>query len=148
MRYIFKYKNKDYYSIYSLRQEIYKQDRIAFGKAPEKGTDTSNEDFLVQLNTFWNPLGVTVEKAPEPEPYVPSDEDLAQQIRAQRDNLLNVSDKYMLADYPRHGVSEEEILAYRKALRDITIQETFPKEVTWPEDPIAKAIEQEKQTQE
>ena len=64
-----------------------------------------------------------------------SDEILANQIRAQRDSLLEQTDYLMMSDYP---ISDDRLAAvkiYRQALRDIPEQSGFPRSITWPEKP-------------
>ena len=53
------------------------------------------------------------------------------QIRQERDNLLAATDTWGLADYP----TTAEQTDYRQALRDITEQEGFPINITWPTKP-------------
>ena len=62
----------------------------------------------------------------------PTAEQLASQIRAERDAKLQASDWTQGADSP---VDKEAWATYRQALRDITDQETFPESVIWPEVP-------------
>ena len=66
---------------------------------------------------------------------VVTEEQMARQVRFQRDRLLSACDYYVMPDYPysEHGLIE--VKAYRQALRDITKQEGFPIEVVWPEKP-------------
>ena len=55
----------------------------------------------------------------------------AMPVRYKRDKLLAETDTWGLADYP----ATAEQTAYRQALRDITGQEGFPNNITWPEEP-------------
>ena len=52
--------------------------------------------------------------------------------RKQRNSLLAASDWTQVADAP---VDQAAWAAYRQELRDVTSQETFPSEVTWPVAP-------------
>ena len=61
-----------------------------------------------------------------------SSEQKALNIRAQRDAFLFDTDIYALSDRQM----SDEMVAYRQALRDITDQEGFPDNVTWPVLPI------------
>lgn len=61
-----------------------------------------------------------------------SDEILANQIRAQRDRLLTETDYLLMSDYPISEEYRDKIKVYRQALRDITEQEGFPKNVVFP----------------
>ena len=65
----------------------------------------------------------------------PTDEELAQQIRAQRNSLLSQTDYLMMPDYPISDDKRKLIEEYRQALRDITEQDGFPRTITWPEKP-------------
>lgn len=56
-------------------------------------------------------------------------EALATQVRGERDKRIAVTDFYLLPDATQQP---EGLLAYRQALRDITIQEGFPENVVWP----------------
>ena len=64
--------------------------------------------------------------------YTPTDEQLASDIRAKRNNLIAETDYLLMSDYPLTEEKKACVLAYRQALRDITLQETFPQNVTWP----------------
>lgn len=66
-------------------------------------------------------------KAPEP-----TDVDIAERMRAQRDRRIAETDWYMMPDYPADPETLEVVKNYRKALRDITLQSGFPRDVEWP----------------
>ena len=55
----------------------------------------------------------------------------AEMQRRQRDNLLTETDWWANSDV----TMTDEQRAYRQALRDITLQEGFPHNVTWPTKP-------------
>ena len=55
----------------------------------------------------------------------------ATQVRAERDRYLAATDWWVLPD----RVATENQLNYRQALRDITSQDGFPYNVTWPVKP-------------
>ena len=65
----------------------------------------------------------------------PTDAELADGTRNNRDRLISETDFYLLHDYPIDSKNLEELKTYRQALRDIPEQSGFPKEVTWPEQP-------------
>ena len=65
----------------------------------------------------------------------PTDEELAQQIRAKRNSLLFQTDYLMMPDYPISDDKRKLIEEYRQALRDIPRQSGFPRSITWPEKP-------------
>lgn len=60
---------------------------------------------------------------------------LINNIRENRNSLLKKSDWTQVADAP---VDQAAWAVYRQALRDITDQEGFPNEVTWPEEPVTE----------
>ena len=59
-------------------------------------------------------------------------EEMADIVRFKRGKLLVASDWTQVADAP---VDQAAWAAYRQELRDVTSQETFPSEVTWPVAP-------------
>lgn len=59
-------------------------------------------------------------------------EKVATQVRAERDRRLAETDWYMMPDYPADPETLEVVKNYRKALRDITLQSGFPRNVEWP----------------
>jgi hypothetical protein len=75
------------------------------------------------------------EMQPHAAPYAPtppSAEQLASEIRAERNRLLAASDWTQVADAP---VDQAAWATYRQALRDITAQLGFPEQINWPEAP-------------
>jgi hypothetical protein len=69
-------------------------------------------------------------KVPEP-----TDEEIAEQVRLERDRRIAETDYYMMPDYPSDPNNIEEMKVYRQALRDIPKQEGFPSKFTWPDVP-------------
>ena len=72
------------------------------------------------------------EMQPHAAPYAPtppSAEQLASEIRAERNRLLAASDWTQVADAP---VDQAAWATYRQALRDITAQAGFPNDIVWP----------------
>lgn len=118
----YNYKGNQYDWLGDIRKVIWNEDRMVFGEWDE-GTKKH--------------FGVTEVNIPEPEvpPYVPTDEELADRIRRERDEKLEETDFFVLPDYPSDPKDLEEVKTYRQALRDITKQSGFPKEVTWTEPP-------------
>lgn len=117
-RYI--YKTEKFTSEYSLRQAIFKHERLAFGKlTPE----------------FMKEHEITEEE------YNPEDEwtedQWADMIRRKRDTLISGTDYYILPDYPSTPDGIEAVKQYRQELRDITLQSGFPMNVQWPSLPSA-----------
>jgi len=70
------------------------------------------------------PVTQIVDDTPEP--------DLETPVRQERNALLAASDWTQVADAP---VDQAAWATYRQELRDITSQDTFPSEVTWPVAP-------------
>ena len=71
---------------------------------------------------------------------IPDDPDIdldqvATDVRFERNRRLNDTDYLMQPDYPISEETRTALKAYRQALRDITSQEGFPQEVVWPEKP-------------
>lgn len=118
----YNYKGNQYDCLGAIRKVIWNEDRMVFGEWDEE----TKKHF-----------GVTEVNIPEPEvpPYVPTDEELAERIRRDRDEKLEETDFFVMPDYPSDPKDLEEVKTYRQALRDITKQKGFPKEVTWPEPP-------------
>lgn len=62
--------------------------------------------------------------------------DVENEVRARRNNLLSNTDKYVsVPDYPISETDRNNIIIYRRLLRDITKQEGFPNNVSWPKVP-------------
>lgn len=76
------------------------------------------------------------EIAPYTPPPSPSEEELADAARVERDGLLAASDWTQVADAP---VDKEAWAEYRQALRDVPQQSEFPVSINWPEPPAAQA---------
>ncbi len=74
----------------------------------------------------------------QPAYYVPPvipDDVLAFDIRDKRNTLLADTDYLIQPDYPISNEDCESVKAYRQALRDITKQDGFPRNVVWPDKP-------------
>ena len=65
----------------------------------------------------------------------PSIEEVAAQVRSQRDAMIAEPDYLMISDYPISDEDKALVETYRQALRDIPEQEGFPSEVQWPVAP-------------
>lgn len=114
------YNSKKYNSQYGLRQAIFENQRIAFG------------EFTPEL---MKEFSITEEKY-NPEDEM-TDEELAARVRMRRDSLISRTDFYVQPDYPSDPEGLEAVKAYRQALRDITEQSGFPRNVQWPSLPNA-----------
>lgn len=115
----YEYKGKQYDYLSDIRKDIWETDRMVFGA----WDDLVKEQF-----------GVTEVMIPDPvtPPYEPTDEELARRVRDERGRKLEETDWYMMPDYPADPETLEAVKAYRKALRDITLQSGFPRDVKWP----------------
>ncbi len=81
---------------------------------------------------FWDELLASGKVQPYAPPVI-SSEQLAIEMRFERDLLLQSCDWTQLPDVPQ---SVKNVWAvYRQALRDITLQEGFPTNITWPTKP-------------
>lgn len=115
----YNYKGKQYDYLSDIRKDIWETDRVVFGA----WDDLVKEQF-----------GVTEVLIPDPviPPYEPTDEELARRVRGERDRKLEETDWYMIPDYPADPETLGVVKNYRKALRDITLQSGFPRDVKWP----------------
>lgn len=113
IRYI--YNNNKYNSLHQIRQEIFKEQRIAFGEWDEE----TKKKFNVTEEEY----------SPEDEW---TDDQWATMVRRKRDSLISGTDYYILPDYPSTPDGIEAVKQYRQELRDITLQSGFPRNVQWP----------------
>lgn len=67
--------------------------------------------------------------------HEPTIDELASQVRTERDRKIAETDWYMMPDYPSNPQNLEELKVYRQALRDVPKQEGFPRDVRWPDVP-------------
>ena len=88
------------------------------------------------FNTYTNEEGVVVTKEEQEASYIASETaKKAEAVRNERDSLLSQSD-WMVVKAAETGVAMDSTwTAYRQALRDVTAQEGFPNNVTWPVAP-------------
>ena len=61
--------------------------------------------------------------------------ELASKIRTKRNSLLAETDYFLMPDYPISQECLEKVKEYRQELRDITKQDGFPNDVTFPDFP-------------
>lgn len=130
----YKYNGKEFTSTYSLRQQIWKHQRRAYG------SPKTQEEFTA--------LGLNVEVIEYNPQDLLTNQQKAQRIRAQRDAKISRSDFYVMSDYPSDEQSLALVKEYRQKLRDITKQETFPNSVEWPDMPTVLLQEPQKTKQE
>lgn len=67
----------------------------------------------------------------------PTEEQLAGQVRAERDSKLSATDLPALRFLESDGTVPAEWKIYRQALRDVPEQPGFPHDIDWPEAPDA-----------
>jgi hypothetical protein len=68
------------------------------------------------------------EQPPEPDYY-------ANAIKI-RNKYLQLTDKYVLPDFPLSDELKTAIVSYRQQLRDLPNQSGFPNNIVWPEQPF------------
>lgn len=83
-----------------------------------------------QIGDFWFQTWVITDATPEQ--IAARTEEQANMVRADRNIRLAASDWTQLPDAP---VDATAWAAYRQALRDVTAQDGFPWDVTWPAPP-------------
>ena len=104
--------------------------------------------YAAEFAEEWDAVFAYAEAHPEcvteEQPYVPpvpTQEELAASIRAERDKRIAETDYLVMPDYPLDTDNLEEIKAYRQALRDLPQQPGFPWNGTddpacpWPVEP-------------
>ena len=80
--------------------------------------------------------GVTVTKASQEEAYTArKDAEAATAARATRDGLIASCDWMAIKAFEAGTGVATEWATYRQALRDVSAQEGFPNDITWPEKP-------------
>ncbi len=80
--------------------------------------------------------GVTVTKASQEEAYTArKDAEAATAARATRDKLIASCDWMAIKAFEGGTTVSTEWATYRQALRDVSAQEGFPNDITWPEKP-------------
>lgn len=89
-------------------------------------------EWCINNNAMIVDQGDYYEAVPVPEP---TNEELARFVRSTRDAKLSETDYLVVPDYPISEGNLAEVKAYRQALRDVTEQTGFPKDVIWPNLP-------------
>lgn len=84
--------------------------------------------------------GAKLQRAFEDRPQIvavpaPTLDELASQVRAERDMKIAETGYLAMPDYPLSDEDKAAVMAYRQALRDIPSQEGFPRKVVWPSEP-------------
>lgn len=124
-------------SLQEIRDYIFQQTGMAFPEEPQITYDEDIWNYFNRLKEWllgWD-IGLRIIEIPEPVEPEPTEEELAEQARKTRDELLDWSDKYMMEDYPITATSKTLMKEYRQKLRDIPSQEGFPINIEWPSQP-------------
>jgi hypothetical protein len=80
--------------------------------------------------------GVTVTKASQEEAYTATkNAEAATTARATRDKLIASCDWMAIKAFEGGTTVSADWATYRQALRDVSAQEGFPNDITWPEKP-------------
>ena len=88
------------------------------------------------FSDYVNDEGVTVTKAEQEQAYTArKNEEAATAVRAERDKLLASCDWMAIKAFEAGSAVSAEWAIYRQALRDVTAQEGFPLNVTYPDKP-------------
>lgn len=102
--------------MYTAGQIIDKKEHIAFAN-----WNNANGGNLISVSLGGGQYRLEEQIVPEK-----TTEELAQEKRAERDNLLAQTDKYMLSDFPITDEKREQYKAYRQYLRDLPTAWSFP----------------------
>ena len=134
---------------------IYRTETRAYviGKlcVPHPDDDTVPDEVRRQFSALWADVDAYAEAHPEmiteEQPYVPpvpTVEELAARVRAERDRRITATDYLVMPDYPLDTDKLEEIKVYRQAVRDLPEQLGFPwngpddPACPWPVEPFSK----------
>jgi hypothetical protein len=82
-----------------------------------------------QWTVLWDTIAKSTDELAE------QDERQAENIRDSRNGKLSASDWTQIADVPLTTEQRAEWATYRQLLRDLTAQQGFPWEITWPAKP-------------
>ena len=83
------------------------------------------------FNIVWNGESWEYkELGKEPEPHVPTEDELKVQVRSVRNWYLQQTDKFMLVDYPITSTQKTKYKQYRTYLRDYTLTDNW-----WESEP-------------
>ena len=107
--------------------EVVTADMPEFDPFTQKA-ETGAEAVLVDDQWTWQ-WNISAKSADEQEKY---SKYMATQARNKRDELLKECDWTQVSDAP---VDQSAWATYRQELRDITAQDNFPADITWPEKP-------------
>lgn len=108
-------------------------EKIFEGEYPPEAAVWCNERGDCYIEEIESQDGVRrfqIVKVPEP-----TDEEIAEQVRLERNRRIAATDYLAMPDYPLSDEDKAAVMAYRQALRDVPTQDGFPREVVWPEVP-------------
>lgn len=111
----------------------YKIGQIFEGEYPPEAAVWCNESWKAYIKEIEPQDGVRrfqIVKVPEP-----TDEEIAEQVRLDRDRRIAATDYLAMPDYPLGEEEKAAVMVYRQALRDVPSQEGFPRDVRWPDVP-------------
>lgn len=114
---------------------LYQIGQIFEGEYPPEAAvfcNDSGKAYIKEIEPVEGVRRFQIVAAPEP-----TDEEVAEQVRAERDRRIAETDWYMMPDYPADPETLEVVKSYRKALRDITLQSGFPRAFKWPVVPFS-----------
>lgn len=106
--------------------DVYPYTRPTYGEYDQLAWRIVDGDFEQDANGNWS-LPWVLQARPLGEAQ--------DRVRTERDSLISESDWRVIKAYERSENLPAEWELYRQALRDITAQEGFPFNVTWPTEP-------------
>jgi hypothetical protein len=103
------------------------EEYVRFSAVASGDLEHTHKIFAECVEGKWGTIAEYV--APPP----PTEEEVAAQVRTERDRLLAATDWTQAADVPQ--ATKDKWAPYRQALRDVPAQEGFPYDVVWPTKP-------------
>lgn len=97
-------------------------------------TDEQYAEMAVQANEQGKILQIVEDSLKLIDPPPPTHNELARQVRSERDRRIAATDYLMAPDYPLDAAAKTLCMAYRKALRDLPQAEGFPWQGGGPTD--------------
>jgi hypothetical protein len=120
---------------YSVETNGFYADDVQYAYVPSDVVQITDEEYWTLLKGQSEGKRIVLGNNGRPvlgEPLPPSYEDVAEQVRSQRNRLLAESDWTQMPDAP---VDRSAWAVYRQALREVPQQPGFPFDVVWPEAP-------------
>jgi hypothetical protein len=105
------------------------EELVPFNAAPHDSTEHGPKIYADVMSGMYGPIADFV---PEPEQvgFWQTDDVVEQMMREKRDALLQATDWTQLPDVPQNV--KDRYTPFRQALRDVTKQAGFPRDVVWP----------------